>query len=90
VDTSWRRAGTSNRISSASARVNSLALSFVLLLQPESVSGVSGGGWKGEARRCGAWSRPLLSMLLSTEVLRLVFFEPRGSLDSRRSMPDTA
>jgi hypothetical protein len=56
------------------------------------VSGVSGGGWKGEARRCGAWRRPLplLSILLSTEEFGVEDFEFRGSDDRRRSTPDIA
>lgn len=49
--TSCSLAGTSSLISSASARVSSFPLSPVLARHPRSVSGVSGGGWKGDAVR---------------------------------------
>jgi len=91
--TSWRRAGTRRRISSARVRERSRAFSFVLDRQPVSVSGVRGGGWKGEAVRRGAWKSPLLPSWreLSTEELRDVSLEEeKESVFSRRRMPETA
>ena len=51
--TSCSRAGTSSRISSASARVRICADTAVLACMPRRVRGVRGGGWNGDALRWG-------------------------------------
>lgn len=53
VSCSCSLGGTSSRISSASARDRIVAEGDVLACTPDSVSGVSGGGWKGDAVRWG-------------------------------------
>jgi hypothetical protein len=95
VSTSCNRGGTSNRISSANAFVNSFALCLVEGLYPDSESGVSGGGWKGDRwRRGGVYTPSILLSTLWTLLSRLPVLDCVlglfGSCESRRRSPDTA
>lgn len=63
MSTSCRRGGTSNLISSASARESRGAVFPVAA----SVSGVSGGGWKGDVERLGL--KTVVKSVMSGEVM---------------------
>lgn len=64
VSTSCSLGGTNSRISSASALLSNRSPGFVLSLYPCSVSGVNGGGWKGDKVRFGAWNTPKVGSVM--------------------------